>query len=216
MQSAPRNASTVEYLGFYFPAVFGGQLKYRVAYYAPVLKIDTVQRIRLFPEEIRHPRRDARYYQYHLGEVKPLPRPIPSKRWRRIVHIPTNLEKLLTAQEINDLYDTSGLEEKMYQELKKRNIQPERQLYVYAGDQTYCLDFCIFCKKANIDLECDGERYHALPEAFTKDRIRNNQLASLGWQVLRFSGAEINRNLKSCLTTLDRTIWSLQGLKNNA
>ena len=154
------------------------------------------------------------YYQFHLGEIKKLPQPIPSKRWRRIVHIPTSLQRLLTAKEINDLYDTSPLEEKMYKALKRRKINPERQLYVHSGNQTYCLDFCIFCQKANIDLECDGERYHALPGAFTKDRIRNNQLTSLGWYVLRFSGTEIHRGLKDCMATVERTIYTLKGLKN--
>ncbi|MCI2428956.1 DUF559 domain-containing protein, partial [Candidatus Acetothermia bacterium] len=82
------------------------------------------------------------------------------------------------------------------------------------GNQTYWLDFCIFCHKANIDLECDGERYHSLPDAFTKDRLRNNQLTSRGWHVLRFSSTEIYRNLKDCLNVVERTIHTLEGLKN--
>ena len=214
VNSAPRNILGVEYVAFYFPSAFGERLKYQVIYYAPVLNIDTVKRIQLFPDEPKHPRKDERYYQFHLGEIKDLPRPIPSKRWRRIVHIPTSLQKLLTAEEINDLYDTSPLEEKMYRALKSREINPERQMYVYLGNETYCLDFCIFCQKANIDLECDGERYHTLPDAMTSDRLRNNQLTSFGWHVLRFSGTEIYRNLKNCLTVVRRTIHTLKGLRN--
>ncbi len=112
------------------------------------------------------------------------------------------------------MYDTSPLEEKMYRAFKRRRINPERQVYVYVGNQTYCLDFCIFCKKADVDVECDGERYHSLPEAFTRDRIRNNQLTSFGWHVLRFSSTEIYRNLKNCLNTVERTIHILKGLKD--
>ena len=214
VKSAPRNVLGVEYVAFYFPSAFGEKLKYQVIYYAPVLNIDTVKRIQLFPDEPNHPRRNEDYYQFHLGKIKDLPRPIPSKRWRRIVHIPTSLQRLLTAKEINDLYDTGPLEEKMYKALKKREIYPERQWYVYLGKQVYCLDFCIFCQKANIDLECDGERYHNLPGAYTKDRLRNNQLTSFGWHVLRFSSAEIYRNLKNCLTVVKRTIHALKGLRN--
>lgn len=213
LESAPRNVLGVEYMAFYFPSAFGEKLKYQVIHYAPVLSIDTVKRIQLFPEECKHPRKDMDYYQFHLGEIKKLPQPIPSRRWRRIVHIPTSFQKLFTAKEINDLYDTSPLEEKMYRALKRRKINPERQMYVHLDNQTYCLDFCIFCQKANIDLECDGERYHALPGAFMKDRLRNNQLTSLGWHVLRFSGTEIYRNLKNCLAIVERTIHTLKGLK---
>ena len=133
-------------------------------------------------------------------------------RWRRIVHISTSREKLFTAKEINDLYDTSPLEEKMYLEMKKRKIEAERQFYVKVGGQFYCLDFGIFCKKGNINVECDGERYHILQDALTRDRKRNNRLTSYGWQVLRFLGKEINNNLRGCFEIIERTIGNLGGL----
>jgi len=213
VKSAPRNALDVEFIAFYFPSRFGEEMRYQIIYYADVVGIDTVKRIHLFPDESEHPRREENYYQFHISKIMNLPRPIPSVRKRKIVHIPTTLHKLFTAQEINDLYHTSPLEEKMYKALKRRKISAERQLYVHLNEQVYYLDFCIFCQKANIDLECDGERYHILPQAFTKDRIRNNQLNSFGWHVLRFSSTEINRNIKNCLATVGRTIHTLSGLK---
>jgi len=214
VKSAPRNVSSVKYVAFYFPSIFGEKLKYQVVYYAPVIKIDTAKRIKLFPDEPKHHRKDEDYYQIYLGEIEKLPKPIPSRRWRRIVHIPTTLQKLFTAQEINDLYDTSPLEDQMYRALKKGSIYPERQMYIYLDKHTYCLDFCIFCQKANIDLECDGERYHTLPDALAKDRIRNNQLTSFGWHVLRFSSPEIYQHLKNCLSIVKRTINVLKGLRD--
>ncbi len=214
VKAAPRNVLNIKHMAFYFPSAFGEKLKYQVFYYATVLDIDTVKRIQLFPDEPKHPRKDEDYYQFHLGQIKELPQSIPSKRRRRFVHIPTTLQKLVTAKEINDLYDTSPLEEKMYGALKRKKINPERQVYVYLGKQTYCLDFCIFCQEANIDLECDGERYHTLREALVADRLRNNQLTSFGWHVLRFSSREIYRNLRNCLTITERTIHTLNGLKD--
>lgn len=213
VQSAPCNTPDIKYIAFYFPSAFGEKLRYQVIYYAKVGKLEVKKRIQLFPDEPKHPRKDLDYYQIHLDEIKELPHPIPSKKWRRIVHIPTTIEKLHLAEEINDLYDTTRLEETMYRALKAENIHPERQFYVHLKNQVYCLDFCIFCKKANIDLECDGERYHTLPQALTRDRIRNNQLASFGWSVLRFSGREIHQNLIDCFKVIKRTISALQGLK---
>lgn len=212
VESAPKNAVFTEYLGFYFPAVFGEERRYKVNFYAKVKKVDTVKRIELFPEEKEHQRANKDYFQFHLEEIKELPKPIPSIRWRRIVHIPTSCEKLFTAEEINDLYDTSPLEEKMYLEMKKREIATERQVYVKINNRFYCLDFGIFCKKGDIDLECDGEKYHILPKALAKDRERNNELTSFGWRVLRFSGKEINRTIKNCFKTIETTIENLGGI----
>jgi len=165
-----------------------------------------------FKEELKHEKAQKDYYQFRLEQIKELPKPIPSRRWRRIIHIPTTYQKLFTAEEINDLYDTSPLEDKMHQEMKRRKIEAERQVYVRAGGQNYCLDFGIFCRKGNIDVECDGEKYHTLPDALAKDRQRNNNLVSFGWRVLRFSGKEIYHVLQDCLGTVERTINNLGGL----
>jgi very-short-patch-repair endonuclease len=208
---APQNARYAKYIAFYFPKVFGEEMQYKVNFYAEVKRVDTVKRIELFPEEKGHPRANKDYFQFHLKTIKELSNPIPSKKWRRIVHVPTTLEKLLNAEEINDLWDTSSLEEKMYLEMRKRKIETERQFYVNVGNQWYCLDFGIFCRKGNIDVECDGERYHTLPDALAKDRERNNQLTSYGWRVLRFSGQQINQNLQDCFSKIKRTIGILGG-----
>jgi len=212
VESAPKNARYAEYLGFYFPKIFGKEMQYKVSFYAEVQKVDIVKRIELFPEEKEHKRANKDYFQFYLREIKKLPKPIPSLRWRRIVHIPTSQEKLFTAEEINDLYDTSPLEEKMYLEMKKREIVAERQFYIRIGRRIYCLDFGIFCREGNIDVECDGESYHILPEVLTKDRKRNNELTSFGWRVLRFSGREINQTIGGCLRIIGKTINNLGGI----
>ena len=213
-KSAPKNATFAEYLGFYFPSIFGKELRYKVNFYAKVKKVDIVKRIKLFPNEKEHKRANEEYFQFHLGKIKELPKSIPSLRWRRIVHIPTSCEKLFSAKEINDLYDTSPLEEKMYLEMQKRKIITERQFYVKVGEKFYCLDFGIFCKKGNIDLECDGEKYHILPDALARDRERNNELTSFGWNILRFTGKEINQTIDNCFRIIEKTINNLGGTLN--
>ena len=51
VESAPKNAIFAEYLGFYFPAVFGEKMRYKVSFYAEIKKVEIVKRIKLFPEE---------------------------------------------------------------------------------------------------------------------------------------------------------------------
>ncbi len=212
VESAPKNAIFAEYLGFYFHSVFDEEMRYKVNFYAVVKKVDVVKRIELFPEEKEHKRANKEYFQFHLEKVAELSKPIPSNRWRRIVHIPTSCEKLFTAREINDLYDTSPLEEKMYLEMKKREIKPERQFYVKVGNVFYCLDFGVFCKKGKIDVECDGEKYHILPDALARDRERNNELTSFGWRVLRFGGNEIRQTMNNCFVKIERIVSELGGI----
>lgn len=216
VESAPQNIALIEYLAFYFPKVFGKEYQYKVVHFAKVLNIEIVKRIEFFPSEFNHKRAFDDYLRISIGNIQKLPKPIPSKRWRRIVHIPTSLEKLMTAEEINDLYDTSPLEEKVYREMKKRKIEAERQLHVEVNNQIYCLDFGIFCRDGNVDVECDGEKYHSLPKALAYDRQRNNQLTSYGWSVLRFTGREINNKLENCFEIIEKTINSLGGVNFDA
>ena len=58
------------------------------------------------------------YYQVVIGPLQRLPEPIVSLRWRRIVFIPTTWEKFVTAMEINDLYDDSPLEDRLWSVFK--------------------------------------------------------------------------------------------------
>lgn len=183
VEAAPRNVSFAKYIAFYFPKAFGAEQRHKVNYYADVRKVNIIKRIQLFPRESSHKRAQKDYYQFHIGQIKKLPKPIPSRKWRRIIHIPTTYQKLFAAEEINDLYDTSPLEDKMHRAMKESKIEAERQVYVRAGGQNYCLDFGIFCCGGNIDIECDGEKYHTLPDALAKDRQRNNYLA--GFEIFR-------------------------------
>jgi len=210
LTSAPKITTLTKYLAFYQTKVFGDE-KWVVNYYAPVLGYTIKKRIELYPEEVEHPNRDEDYYQIFVDDLVKLKSPIPSLRWRRIVFISTTLKRLLDAREINDLYKSSPIEEKLYEEMKSERILPERQFYVKEGENTYCLDFGIFCKKGKIDVECDGKEFHSGENAHEKDRKRNNELTSYGWSVLRFLGGEINTTPKGCVKKIKRTMRKLGG-----
>ncbi len=212
VKSAPEIVKRVKYLAFYQPKIFGDE-KWAVNYYARVKGLDKAKRIELLPDEPKHIRASDDYYKFTIEELKKLSHPIPSKRWRRIVFIPTTLGKLGRAKEINDLYHTSSIEEKLYKIMRKSGITAERQLFVREGNTRYCLDFGIFCNKGMIDVECDGEDYHTSRDAQTRDRQRNNELASKGWLVLRFAGKEIHKNARGCVRQIKKAIRNLKGIE---
>jgi len=214
VKSAPAIAQQLKYLAFYQPKIFGDE-KWAVNYYVRVKELNIAKRIELLPDEPKHVRALDDYYVFTIGELNKLPHSIPSKKWRRIVFIPTTLSKLMKAEEINDLYQTSPLEEKIYKIMKKENITPERQYFVREGKTTYCLDFGIFCKDGKINVECDGKTYHSSRNAQIRDRMRNNELASSGWLVLRFTGTDINKNVRGCVQQIKKAIKSLNGIEDN-
>lgn len=123
---------------FIFPR-FSVPYRYKIIYYAPVKEIRSVRRADLFPREEKNA--GNAYLQIMLGEIKTLPKILSSPDWRRIVHIPSTLEKLFNAESINDLYDTSTLEDKLYRELKHQGITAFRQIPVSVRKVTYVLDF---------------------------------------------------------------------------
>lgn len=151
------------------------------------------------------------YYKLNVENLQSVFPAIRPQRRRRIVFIPTTLNKLKKAKEINDLYYTSPIEEKVYEHLQKEQLSAERQLFVRENEATYCLDFAVFCKKGKIDIECDGEKWHSLKKNRIYDRKRNNTLSAQGWTVLRFSGDEINNNIESCIKQIKKTIGYLKG-----
>ncbi|MDL2141665.1 DUF559 domain-containing protein [Flavobacterium tructae] len=58
-------------------------------------------------------------------------------------------------------------------------------------------DILIWCpgnEKIKLIVECDGYQYHNSKESFERDRKRDRLLKSKGYEVIRFSGAEIYRD----------------------
>ena len=200
-------------LAFYQTKVFGPEA-YAINYCAAVRSIRVVSRTQLFPGMPRnHPKASRLYYQLLLGELQQLPEPILSHRLRRIVFIPTTFAKFKAAKEINDLWDESPLEDRLWAILKRARVRAERQYPVEIEDHTYFLDFAVFCDGGKIDVETDGDTWHIGPQSAQVDRKRDNALGSRGWQVLRFNTAEIHeRPVDYCLSKVEDTVNHLGGL----
>lgn len=202
------------WLAFYQTRKFG-QDKYAVNYYAQVREIRTATRIELLPGQANHPRRNHEYHQVFVDSLVRLPRPIPSLRWRRITFIPTTWERLMGATEINELYHGNPLEESLWTELRRVHIAAEREYNFKARRARYFLDFAVFCSKGHLDIETDGDSYHANPDRAATDNVRNNTLASAGWQVLRFSTKQIREHMQEyCIPNILETVNELGGVIN--
>jgi very-short-patch-repair endonuclease len=201
-----------EWLSFYHTKKFG-EIAYSVRYYARVLKVREVFRYQILPNDAQHKRNHERYYQLILSPLQTLPTPIFSRRWRRITFIPTTWEKFIAATEINDLYDESPLEDRLWAEFKRRKIFAERQEFLTLQAANYALDFAIRCAKANVDVETDGDTWHANPEKAAEDNRRDNALEANGWKVLRFTTHQIMEQMSEyTIPTVVKTIKTLGGV----
>jgi very-short-patch-repair endonuclease len=204
-----------KWLAFYQTKKLGLEA-YAIHYFAKVNHVQLADGRQLFPNQSRGEEKDSNFYhQLLLEPLQPLPRPILSRRRRtRIVFIPTTWEKFARAEELNDLYSESSLEEQLWDALKELGIRPERQELVTVKDRDYFLDFAIYCARGKIDVETDGDHWHANPEKAELDNVRDNDLESAGWQQLRFAERQIKeQTVEYCIPKIVKTINNLGGLE---
>ena len=210
VKSAP-SAVVAHHIAFYQTKVFGDE-KWSINYWAEIKDRRIVKRSDLFPDQPTHARADKDYYRLELGELQKLARPILSHRGRRIVFIPTTLKKFQNAIEINDLFHESPLEDELWEAFKSQRIEAERQYYLNIHKSTYCLDFALFCGTGLIDVECDGDTWHAQRERIPLDNARDNALTTQGWSVLRFNSRALHDDLPDCIYKVRETINQRGGL----
>jgi very-short-patch-repair endonuclease len=200
-----------QWLAFYQTKAFGDEA-YAVRYYTRVTEIRQAYRHELLPDQPHDARSRRRYYQLILEPLRQLEQPILSRRWRRIVFIPTTWDKFTHAVEINDLYDESPLEDRLWAALKRWQIPAERQEFVQVADHSYALDFAIYCAGGKIDVETDGDTYHTDPGRVPEDNVRHNDLATAGWTTLRFNTQQINEQTEAyCLPRIVENVNKLGG-----
>lgn len=89
------------------------------------------------------------------------------------------------------------------------SIIPQEEVY-YDKNKKYVIDFSIHYQDEygsfKIAIECDGHEFHErTKEQAAKDRSRDRKLIKMGYIVLRFTGSEINNDVKSC----EREVYSI-------
>ena len=62
--------------------------------------------------------------------------------------------------------------------------------------------------KERVDIEVDGWAFHSDPEVFAKDRERQNAIALMGWQVLRFTWLDLTEHPQRVIAEIAAAIRS--------
>lgn len=203
----------IRFIAFYHTRVFEND-KFTIKWFAKVTKIIVVKRKELLPDIKFDPKAENEYYKIEFEPLCELPKEIISVRHRRLLFVPTTIEKLLSAREINHLFNDSPLEDIMWARFLENKITAERQFYFSVKNIPYFLDFAIFCKVRNINVECDGDKFHTGKKDVQADKTRSNILESYGWSVLRFTTKDIIWNLNETMDMVNDTINNYGGVQD--
>jgi hypothetical protein len=125
LRSAPRVVA-VDYLAFYQPSTFGEGHKWCIEFLAPVKGHELATRAELFKEERDHPRASEEYFKLQLGDLITLPNPIPAGEWKRITFFYTTGERLLSAENIDDLSVRDEERQILWHALRERAQQTQQ------------------------------------------------------------------------------------------
>lgn len=200
-------------ISFYHTSEFQKE-KYTIQWFGEIKKISIAKRQELFPKETLNSKSNKEYYKVEFTKLKQLPIPIIGLRPRRVLFIPTTEQKFFSAKEINFLFNSSSLEDKFWNELLTKNIYAEREYFISISNKNYFLDFAVFCKNKNIDVEVDGDFFHMNSDAVRNDKQRSNLLESKGWSVLRFTSKDIEDNLADSISIVKETVNKYGGIQD--
>ncbi|KRT66815.1 MAG: hypothetical protein XU11_C0004G0067 [Candidatus Dadabacteria bacterium CSP1-2] len=215
VQSAPLivRDKKLKYIAFYQTKIFG-ENAFKIEWYGKVKNISVVKRKVLFPNLMDDPKAENEYYKIEFNKLIKLPSPIISRRHRRVLSITTTFKRFESAKELNDVFKESAIEEKLWEEMKSKGINAERQYMIVKDENMFYLDFAILTKERNIDVECDSDKYHTMIRDVKRDKQRNNILESLGWAVLRYTADDIENNLGKCILLVKETVSRYGGLQD--
>ncbi len=105
----------------------------------------------------------------------------------------------------NTIIPYEDVTERALAEIKGHIIIPQMKIPQF----NYRADFFVSLytnghKRVGLFVECDGHDYHErTKEQAARDRKRDRDFQSLGFNVLRFTGSEIHRDLDACHAELD-------------
>jgi hypothetical protein len=200
-----------DYLAFYQTAAFGPEERWKINYFAPIRRYRTVRRCDMLPQEADHPRAEDKYYKIEIGPLESLPHPVPSRRLRRVTFIPTTLKRLFAAEEINDLWLGTKIEDQLWQSFKEQGIPAERHVNVREEDEAYQVDFALYCEAGRVAILCDSGDFGNLPLVKESPTVADYDLTSAGWTALRLKPGPSPTWLEETLADIQNVVGKLGG-----
>ncbi len=88
-----------------------------------------------------------------------------------------------------------SIQEKLWKTMISERIEAKKKYMIFKNEQIIHLEFAIFYKERNIDVECDADGFHTRIEDIKQYRQGNNILERLGSTELCYPADEIKNNI---------------------
>lgn len=114
-----------DYLAFYQTGAFKGEPEAQiVTFYPPTRRYRLLTRAELMPEDADHQRANEFYFRIEIGALQRLAQPIPAAKIRRVTFIHTTFDRLLSAQDVTDLFYQEDLFDRLWSALREHKPRP--------------------------------------------------------------------------------------------
>lgn len=176
------------FLALYQTASIVGGLRGAVELYGEIAEVLWRTRREIIPDEPDHPAAEEPYRLIRVVAAERLQRPVIGRRPRRITFVRTTHDRLLGAADINDLFVGTRAEEDLWHALSGLDV--ERRFLLTVNEMVMEVDFAVFQQHRAIGVIC-GDR----------SVIESNMPGEHpgAWLVIRFSDADLDRNLHECV-----------------
>ena len=174
-----------------------------MTYYAPTRRYRLTTRRELLPDEPDHPRAGEYYYRVEIGPLQRLERPVPATTFRRVTFIHTTLDRLLTAEDVRDLYRHEDPFEVLWSALREHNLRPLKNRLV--GDRP--ADIALRARGGYLGINCVED---------TAALETNPRPLSERWELLSLPVSRIQQDVDSCLRQIGAALINLGGSVLNA
>ncbi len=187
-----------------------------IRYYGEIDKIEIYPRKDLFPDDEKNvDKAENLYFKVSIKELLQRSKPIIGYRPRKWIFIHTNMERFMKAEQTNDLYIGSYLEEKFWESLKNKRIFAEREWELTLKNKKYYIDFAVFCNNGKLAIETDGYTTHYdSREKIDKDTWRRNEIALDEWRLMQYTPKHVNENPSQYISQINEMIENLGGQEN--
>lgn len=188
-----------DFIAFYQTGAFGEQPEAQsVTFYAPTRRYRLLTRADMLPDEREHPRAQDYYYCIDLGPLQRLEHPVRSKTLRRVTFIHTTFDRLLTAQDVRDLFLPEDPFQKLWHALRENRLRPLKNRLVDERP----VDITLRARGGNLGIYCGETPRPSTQEA----RIRDER-----WALLWLPAQRIEADLDGCLREIGASLITLGG-----
>ena len=194
---APRRIGA-DYLAFYLTAGCGRpQEAHSVPFFAPVRRYQLLARRELLPQESDHPRAGDYYYRIEIGPLLRLEHPVPARSYRRLTFIHTTLDRLLSAEDVLELFRQDDPFETLWGALRENRLHPLKNRLV--GERV--VDIALRARGGYLGIQC------------VEDTTAREQQLPLQqrWSVITLPAERIAQDMDGCLRRIGAALIELGG-----